>query len=55
VSSEWQIEDADVDAVLDWARGNAEGRRFAVYVRVIRQPGEPGLVRLLGTDPLDES
>ena len=52
VSDEWQIEDADVDEVLNWARDNADGRRFVVYARVVcGQLGEPGLIRLLGTDP----
>ena len=56
VSSEWQIEDADVDQVLNWARDSAGGRRFVVYAQVIGgQHGELGLVRLLGTDPLDAS
>jgi ketosteroid isomerase-like protein len=54
VSHEWEIGDADIDEVLNWARDNAAGRRFVIYVRVVSgQPGEPGLVRLLGTDPLD--
>lgn len=53
VSDEWEIE--DVDEVVDWARDNARGRRLAVYARVVNgQSGEPGLVRLLGADPLDE-
>ena len=55
ISDEWEIGDADVDEVLNWARDNAAGRRFVVYVRIDTvRPGEPGLVRLLGTDPLDE-
>ena len=55
VSDEWEIGDADVDEVLNWARGNAAGRRFVVYARIdTARPGEPGLVRLLGTDPLNE-
>lgn len=50
-SEEWEIADADVDEVLNWARDNADGRRFVVYVRVdTDRPAEPGLVRLLGTD-----
>jgi len=53
-SDEWEIEDADVDEVLNWALNNAAGRRFTVYALVSGQPGGPGLVRLLGTDPLDE-
>jgi hypothetical protein len=55
-SDEREIEDADVDEVLSWARNNAEGRRFVLYARVGGQhPGdEPGLVRLLGTDPSAE-
>jgi hypothetical protein len=49
-SDEWEIGDADVDEVLNWARDNAAGRRFVVYVRVDAAE-ERGLVRLLGTDP----
>jgi hypothetical protein len=54
-SDERQIEDADVDEVLNWARDNAAGWRFVVYARVVvGDPAEPGLVRLFGTAPLDE-
>jgi hypothetical protein len=54
-SDEWQLEDADIDEVLNWARSRAAGRRFVVYAGVVGgQPEGPGLVRLLGTDPLDE-
>jgi len=54
-SDEWEIQDADIDEVLNWARDNAGGRRFVVYARVVGgEPGESGMVRLLGTDPLDE-
>jgi len=55
MSAEWEIEDGDVDEVLSWAHDNAAGRRFVVYARVASgQSDEPGLVRLLGTDPFDE-
>lgn len=55
VSDEWEIANADIDEALNWARQNAAGRRFVIYVRVIAgQPGKPGLVRLAGTDLLDE-
>jgi hypothetical protein len=54
-SDEWQLEDADINEVVDWARDNAAGRRFVVYAKVIGgQPDGPGLIRLLGTDPLNE-
>lgn len=49
-SDEWEITGADVDEVLTWARENADGRRFIVYVRVDHGDGL-GLVRLLGSDP----
>lgn len=55
VSDEWEIEDADIDEVLNWARDTARERRFVVYVSLTGgYPDEPGLVRLLGTDPLDK-
>ena len=55
VSHEWEIGDADIDEALNWARDNAAGRRFVIYVLVVGgEAGEPVLVRLLGTDPLDQ-
>jgi hypothetical protein len=54
-SDEWEIGDADVDEVLSWARNNAQGRRFVIYVSIVNDLAHgPGLVRLLGSDPLDE-
>jgi len=54
VSQEREIEGADADEVLDWASGEAKGRRFVVYARVVGgQQGEHGLIQLLGTGPLD--
>jgi hypothetical protein len=53
-SDEWRLEDADIDEVPEWARAKTAGRRFVVYVEVTGgQPGNLGLVRLLGTDPAD--
>ena len=49
-SEEWQAEDADADQVLAWAESNASGRTFTLYV-CCECEGEPGLIRLIGTDP----
>ena len=51
VSSEWEVDRADVDEVLDWAQEHALGRSFVLYARIVDGEG-PGLIRLLGTDPL---
>ena len=47
---EWELEGADVEAALDWARSAADGRTFKLYA-VVKQPGEVGLIRVHGTDP----
>jgi hypothetical protein len=53
-SDEWQLEDADIGEVLEWAQAKAASRQFGVYVEVTQgQPDGLGLVRLLGTDPTD--
>jgi hypothetical protein len=55
-SDEWQLEDADIGEVLEWAQAKAASRQFGVYVEVTQgQPDGLGLVRLLGTDPTDTS
>jgi hypothetical protein len=53
-SDEWEIGGADVDQVLTWASDHAAGRRYVIYVRVDDRDGL-GLVRLLGTDPTEQS
>ena len=50
VSDEWEIDDADVNAVLDWADHHADGRTFTLYAAVTDSDGL-GLIRLLGHDP----
>jgi len=49
VTDEWELDGADVDEVLRWAAGNANGRHYVVYARVSDAEG-PGLIRLLGSD-----
>jgi hypothetical protein len=51
-SDEWEIEDADIDKVLDWATNKANNRSFVLYAKIV-DDGQPGLLRLLGTDPTD--
>lgn len=48
-SDEWELVDCDVDEVLRWAHDTADGRTFVLYC-VVTEPGEVGLVRLLGAD-----
>ena len=51
VSDEYQVEDADVRAVLEWAKSKASsGQTFTLYALVYCN-GRPGLVRLAGVDP----
>jgi hypothetical protein len=52
-SSEWEIDGADVDEVLSWARQQAAGRSFVLYACVTSGEGL-GLIRLLGNDPLGD-
>jgi len=50
-SHEWELTECDdLDEVRRWAEDRAQGRTFTLYA-VVRQLGEVGLVRLLGTDP----
>jgi len=55
-SDEYEITDADVAEVLDWAGSQlpAKGTEFAVYLRR-SEANEQGLVLLVGRDPLDQS
>jgi hypothetical protein len=47
----FRVSGADsVEDVLSWARGNAEGRSFVVYVQV-KAGGERGIVQIHGIDP----
>ena len=48
----YYVTEADTDEVIAWASSKAEGRQLVIYLRATRD-GEPGLIRLLGTDPLD--
>jgi hypothetical protein len=49
-SDEWEIDDADIDAVLRWTDQQADGRVFTLYAIVTDHDGV-GLIRLLGHDP----
>ena len=44
------VSEADVDEVIAWAHEHANGRGIAIYITAMRDD-EPGLIRLLGTDP----
>ncbi len=44
------VSDADISEVLEWAGKTAAGRPVTIYAAV-SPTGEPGLVRLAGTDP----
>ena len=48
-SDEYEVSNADVIEVLDWAEAQRAGRTYALYACV--PSGDLGLVRLLGTDP----
>jgi hypothetical protein len=37
--------------VIAWANGEADGREVVMYLSTAKADGEPGLIRLLGTDP----
>ena len=51
VSDEYEVEDADVAVVLEWANSKASpGQTFTLYA-LVHCNGTPGLVRLAGTDP----
>lgn len=54
ISSEWEIDGCDVDEALAWANSESKGRRFVLYASILSSEG-PGLIRLLGDDPLDEA
>ena len=45
------VTDADVDEVIAWADSEAGGREVVIYLSTKRANDEPGLIRLLGTDP----
>jgi hypothetical protein len=50
-SDEYEVEDADVTVVLEWANSRASpGQTFRLYA-LVHCNGTPGLVRLAGTDP----
>ncbi|OHV33561.1 hypothetical protein BCD49_26345 [Pseudofrankia sp. EUN1h] len=49
-STEFEITETDVPAVLDWARRTAGNRTFVLYA-VCEADGRKGLVRLAGQDP----
>jgi hypothetical protein len=54
-SDEFELDGVgDVGEVLRWANEHAEGRTFVVYAAITRG-GEPGLVRLAGIDPTENS
>ena len=48
-SDEYEVSDADVIEVLDWAEAQRAERRYALYACVPH--GALGLVRLFGADP----
>jgi hypothetical protein len=51
VSDEYEVEDADVAIVLEWANSKgSSGQTFTLYA-LVHCNGTPGLVRLAGTDP----
>ena len=51
VSDEYEVEDADVAVVLEWANSKTSpGQTFTLYA-LVNCNGTPGLVRLAGTDP----
>ena len=45
------IFDAEVDEVLDWARGRARPDQLVTVFARVPSPEGPGLVRLTGWDP----
>jgi len=47
---EWELVECEVEAALHWANASAHGRPFTLHA-VVKQPGEVGLIRLLGSDP----
>jgi hypothetical protein len=50
-SSEYEVSEADVIEILEWADAQKGDRTYVLYVVV---PGDgPGLVRLVGEDPND--
>jgi hypothetical protein len=46
----YYVTDADVDEVIAWADSEAGGREVVIYLST-RANDEPGLIRLVGTDP----
>jgi hypothetical protein len=50
-STEFELTDADVDEVLEWARTSAgSDRAYVVYV-VVQASNDRGLLRIAGADP----
>jgi len=47
----YYVAECDVDEVISWANGEADGREVVIYLSTTKGDGEPGLIRLLGTDP----
>jgi|SRR5450755_2376449 hypothetical protein len=50
ISDEWEIEDADISQVLNWATDKANDRSFVLYAKTGNDES-PGLLTLFGTDP----
>ncbi len=46
---EWELSGADLQEVLEWIPGRADGRSYSLWV-VTRPPGEVCLIRLQGID-----
>jgi hypothetical protein len=49
-SDEWQLDDGDLLEVLAWADSDDRHRRYVLYA-CCAHGGDPGLIRLTGTDP----
>jgi len=47
---EWELVGCDVEEALHWASDSARGRLFTLHA-VVKQLGEVGLIRLMGSDP----
>lgn len=50
-SDEWELEATDVSEALNWAKGNAAGRDFALYASIPAESDRVGLIKLSGLDP----
>jgi hypothetical protein len=51
VSDEYEVNDADVTLVLEWARSKASSDQTFTLYALVHCNGTPGLVRLAGVDP----